>query len=83
MTELCQKTMTKIETDKPQEEAIRQTYAPIAMAMGITMIFWGILAHPYGIGIWAMSAGGAGMLAWALYSWMREICHEWSVQDES
>ena len=69
-------------TDKPSE-AIRQTYAPIALAMGITMIFWGILAHPYGIGIWAMSAGGAGMLVWALYSWMREICHEWSVQDES
>ena len=49
--------MTKIETDKPQEEAIRQTYAPIAMAMGITMIFWGILAHPYGIGISLLANG--------------------------
>lgn len=75
--------MNKQESTNEPAEAIRQTYAPIATAMGITMIFWGILAHPYGIGIWAMSAAGAGLLAWALYSWMKELCHEWSVQDES
>lgn len=64
-------------------EMIRRTYAPIAMAMAIMMMFWGILCHPYGISIWSMSLAGGGLFAWALYSWMKEVCHEWSIQDES
>lgn len=68
---------------KESPEMIRQTYAPIAAAMGIAMIFWGILCHPFGISIWFMSIAGGGLLAWALFSWMREVCHEWSIQDES
>ena len=75
--------MNEIETSQSTTEMIRQTYAPIGSALGITMIFWGFLCHPFGISIWFMSIAGGAMLAWALYVWMKEICREWSIQDES
>lgn len=55
----------------------RPTYAPVALSMGVMMLAWGILTH------WTMSLGGAGLIGWAIYSWMCEICLEWRVNDES
>ena len=49
--------------------ALRPTYAPAAMAMGIMMLLWGILTN------WIMSAAGAALMAWALWTWIEEI-HE-------
>ena len=55
----------------------RPTYAPAAMSMGVMMLVWGILTY------WTMSLAGAGLLVWALSSWMNEVCQEWKSQDES
>ena len=49
----------------------RPTYAPFMLALGITMIFWGIATSP------VMSLGGFGVFAWALWMWIRDLAHAW------
>ncbi|MCO6044326.1 hypothetical protein NG895_10450 [Aeoliella sp. ICT_H6.2] len=59
------------------EVAPDPTYVPVAMAMGIALLVWGILTH------WVMSLSGFALFVWALCTWMSEICEQWSRQDES
>ena len=60
------------------EEALRPTYAPIAMAMGIAMFTWGLMALTLNINaLWFMSLAGGGLMTWALGSWIREIVRQW------
>lgn len=60
------------------EESIRPTYAPIAMAMGVAMTIWGLMALTLNINaMWFMSIAGAGLSAWALKSWIGEIVLTW------
>ncbi len=47
--------------------APRPTYAPAAMALGVMMLLWGIVT------MWVMSAAGAGVMAWSLWTWINEI----------
>lgn len=54
-----------------EEVTPRPTYAPITMAMAITMLAWGILTH------WTISLTGAGIFVWGLWSWMEEITMAW------
>ncbi|MEM8678348.1 MAG: hypothetical protein AAGF97_03235 [Planctomycetota bacterium] len=49
------------------ETTPRPTYAPAAMAMGVMMLLWGIVT------MWIMSAAGAGLMVWSLWTWIREI----------
>lgn len=52
------------------------TYAPVAMAMAISMTAWGILTH------WTMSVAGACLFSWALYQWMCQVYGQWRQEDE-
>jgi hypothetical protein len=61
--------------DKPLQTPDR-TYAPAAMAMGISMTAWGTLTH------WSMSLVGMGLFVWALSRWIHEICMEWRKVDD-
>jgi hypothetical protein len=47
------------------------TYAPFMLALGITMLFWGLLTSP------VMSAGGFGLFVWALWMWIGDIAQDW------
>jgi hypothetical protein len=58
------------------EQASDPTYAPAAMAMGISMTAWGTLTH------WSMSVVGVGLFVWALSRWIHEICMEWRKVDD-
>ncbi len=49
----------------------RPTYAPFFLALGVTMLFWGLATSP------VMSAGGLAILAWALWMWIRDIAQAW------
>ncbi len=62
------------ETNAPEEteQEIEPTYAPAALAMGITFMLWGILTH------WSMSLIGIAVIVGALWSWMHEIHSSWS-----
>ncbi len=51
------------------EAVVRPTYAPAALAMGITMTAWGLLTH------WSMSLLGAALAIAALGAWIRDIMH--------
>jgi hypothetical protein len=60
---------------RPQPEAHRAvgpTYAPFMLALGCTMLFWGLTTSV------AMSAGGLAIFCWALGSWIRDIAGSWS-----
>jgi hypothetical protein len=60
------------------EETLRPTYAPVAMALGIAMFFWGFMALSLNTNaLWFMSTAGAGLMIWALRSWIREIVLQW------
>lgn len=59
------------EQETPEQE-IEPTYAPAALAMGITFMLWGILTH------WSMSLIGAAVIVGAIWSWMNEIRNSWS-----
>ena len=64
--------MEKPNTDPESGDNMpRPTYAPVAMAMSVTMLAWGILTH------WTVSLVGALLFVWALWSWMGEICRQW------
>jgi hypothetical protein len=47
------------------------TYAPFMLAVGVTMIFWGLATSP------VMSVAGFVALAWALWAWITEIANDW------
>lgn len=64
-------------TPTSQEESPPQpTYAPVATAMGVTMLAAGILTH------WTISLAGGALICWALWTWMNEICQQWGQSDE-
>lgn len=54
------------------EQEMKPTYAPAALALGITLAFWGILTH------WSMSLIGAAVIVGSIWSWMHEIHSSWS-----
>jgi hypothetical protein len=47
------------------------SYAPFLLALGITMVFWGIATSP------VMSVGGFVLFAWALWLWIGAIARGW------
>ena len=47
------------------------TYAPFMLALGVTMLFWGLVTSP------VMSAGGFAIFVWALWMWIRDIAQDW------
>ncbi len=51
------------------EVVVQPTYAPAALAMGITMTAWGLLTH------WSMSVLGAVLGISALGAWIRDMMH--------
>jgi hypothetical protein len=74
--------MTKPDMEEPGKDATevaatsprkppRPTYAPFMLALGITMIFWGIATSP------VMSLCGFGVFAWALWMWIRDLAQAW------
>ena len=58
------------ETPEPQATA-EPSYAPFLLALGITMIFWGIVTSV------VMSAGGFVLFGWGLWSWISAIAQGW------
>ncbi|MFH1302946.1 MAG: hypothetical protein ABIK07_17935, partial [Planctomycetota bacterium] len=60
------------QAEKTEAPEMRPTYAPAALAMGITFMFWGILTH------WSMSLIGIAVIVYAIWSWMNEIRSAWS-----
>lgn len=50
--------------------APRPTYAPAAMAFGVTLLFWGFVTSPVVLG------AGLVVVVLALTAWIREIRHE-------
>lgn len=62
------------------QEVLRPTYAPVALAMGIAMTAWGLIALSLNTGaLWFMSLAGAGLMVWALRRWIREIVLHWEL----
>jgi hypothetical protein len=60
------------ETVKPHsQKPPRPTYAPFMLALGVTMLFWGLDTSP------VMSASGLVIFAGALWLWIREIALAW------
>jgi len=64
-----QSTSTTIKRIEPAGPTVipRPTYAPAGLAMGIMMLFWGIMTH------WTMSLAGVLLMGWALWTWINEI----------
>lgn len=58
--------------EQETEQELEPTYAPAALAMGITFMLWGILTH------WSMSLIGVAVIVGALWSWMNDIRNSWS-----
>jgi hypothetical protein len=54
-----------------EPQSPQPSYAPFLLALGITMLFWGLATSP------VMSAGGLVVFAWALWTWIREIAQAW------
>ncbi|QDV49658.1 hypothetical protein [Gimesia fumaroli] len=63
---------TESQIEQTEEPELRPTYAPAALAMGITFMSWGILTH------WSMSVIGIAVIVGAIWSWMHEIHSSWS-----
>ena len=51
--------------------ATEPSYAPFLLALGITMIFWGIATSA------VMSIGGLVLLVWGLWQWISAIAQAW------
>jgi hypothetical protein len=69
---------TKTVLEKPTDsrsmekrKAPEPTYAPFMLAVGVTMVFWGLATSP------VMSAAGFVALSWALWMWISEIANNW------
>jgi len=61
-----------VEPAEPLSRPIPQpTYAPFMLALGVTMLFWGLVTSP------VMSAGGFAIFVWALWMWIRDIAQDW------
>ena len=45
----------------------RPTYAPVALALGIMFLFWGVVT------LWVMSVAGGLLMIWALWTWINEL----------
>jgi hypothetical protein len=58
------------ESGAPQA-TVEPTYAPFLLALGITMIFWGIATSP------VMSIGGFVLFVSALWLWIGAIAQGW------
>ena len=50
---------------------VAPTYAPFLLALGITMMFWGIVTSP------VMSIGGFVVFVWGLFLWTSAIAQGW------
>ncbi|TWU28076.1 hypothetical protein [Bythopirellula polymerisocia] len=62
------------------DQVPRPTYAPIALAMGIAMSTWGLMALSLNINaMWFMSIAGVGLSTWAIRSWIGEIVRQWEI----
>jgi hypothetical protein len=48
----------------------RPTYFPAGMALGVALIFWGLIT------VWVILLAGIGLFAVMLGGWIAEICHE-------
>lgn len=60
------------ESSEPRSpKALQPTYAPFLLALGVTMLFWGLATSP------VMSAAGFALFVWALSMWIREIAQAW------
>ena len=59
------------ETAEPPRKGPEPSFAPFMLALGITMVFWGLVTSP------VMSAGGLTVFIWALWMWVREISQGW------
>jgi hypothetical protein len=53
---------------------VEPSYAPFLLAVGITMMFWGIVTSP------VMSIGGLVLLIWGLSLWISAIASGWRKQ---
>ena len=53
------------------QSAPQPTYAPFMLALGVTMLFWGLATSLI------MSAGGFAIFVWALWMWMSDIAQDW------
>lgn len=70
--------MQNRESSANENEVLRPTYAPVAMAMGISMTVWGLMAPSLNIhAMWFMSIAGVGLSTWAIKSWISEIVKQW------
>ncbi len=61
---------------EPVEPEVRPTYAPAAMALGVMMLLWGVVT------MWIMSAAGAALIAWSLWSWIGDMQRSPSVGEQ-
>ena len=53
------------------QASVEPSYAPFLLALGITMIFWGIVTSP------VMSIGGLVLLVCGLWLWISAIAQAW------
>jgi hypothetical protein len=54
-----------------KQKTPQPTYAPFMLAVGVTMLFWGLATSP------VMSATGFVVFAWALWTWIADIGNNW------
>ncbi len=47
------------------------TYAPAALALGVSLGAWGVMTH------WIMTLTGAALAVWALAQWFGAIRSDW------
>jgi hypothetical protein len=59
----------------PPQAPPEPSYAPFLLALGITMVFWGIVTSP------VMSIGGFVLLVSGLWLWIRALAEGWSKRD--
>jgi len=59
------------EKQQTKEPTVRPSYAPFFLAVGITMMFWGIVTSV------VMSIAGLALLVWALWMWISQIAKSW------
>lgn len=57
--------------EPPARDVPKPSYAPFLLALGITMIFWGVATSA------VMSAGGFVVFVWALWMWIHDIAEAW------
>ena len=62
---------TEMTDEEASAKAVPPTYAPFFLALGITMLFWGLVTS------WVMSAAGLVLLIGALWTWIAAIVRGW------